>query len=229
MKKSSIKKTKQSESGIRLPSETIHVENNLIIDWLLKIKAIIRENQKFFKNIMISTIVALVVSGIIIFIYTSLAKKHNYLFFTYLNQYQEFKDIKPEAQKKEKLEKLIEDTHKLCHVFLKTPHSYNACLIEAVSYIELDQSEKASTPLDLFSKYNANNGAGAYALFFAAQAYESLFNYERAYDLYNELEELLKPIKQDDIAVFHKGKVLLLQNQLDLAEKNVLSYYRRFL
>ena len=233
MRKSFRREKKQHQSGntdIHIPKETIHVEKNLIIDWVLRLKSIINHNRKFLKNIFIVVIISGVISGIFIFLYTSLTKKHNYLFFTYLEEYEELKKDKPkkdektqEAQKsqkerKNKLTLLAENSHKLCHTFLKTPNSYNACLIEAVSYIELEQPEKASESLNLFGEYNSHKGAGAYILFFAAQAYESLLNYKKAYNIYHKLEEILKPIKKDDIAIFHKGKILLLQNKLDLAE-----------
>lgn len=219
MRKTSRRSEKQAESAFILPSEAVHVEHNLIVEWLLKLRAIARRNQKFLRNMFISMLTALVISGMIIFIYTSLSKKHNYLFFTYLDQYQELKKVETEDSKKEKFTKLAQDTHKLCHVFWKTSHSYNACLLEAASYIELGEPEKTSTALDLFSNYNSKNGAGVYVLFFAAQAYENLLDYQRAYEIYNQLEQLLKPLKQDDIAVFHKAKILFLQNKLDLAEQ----------
>ena len=201
------------------PPEVVHIENNFIVQWLLQLKHWLRKNKLFLQNLFLISFIALAVGGVIIFLYSSLVKKQNYLFFKYVKEFNEFKELKPEEEKKEQMTRLLGDVHKLCHTTWKTSHSYNACLIEAAVLIQLDQPEKASEPLELFGQKNSHNGAGAYALFFAAQMYENLLDFDQAYQIYNQLEEVLKPIKKEDIALFNKGKVLYLQGKLKLSEQ----------
>ena len=199
--------------------EVVHIEHNFIVHWLLQLKHWFRKNKSFLQNLLLISFIALAIGGVIIFLYSSLAKKQNYLFFKYMNEFNEFKELKPEEEKKQKLTRLLDDVHKLCYTSWKTSHSYNACLIEAAVLIQLDQPEKASKPLELFGQENGDNGAGAYALFFAAQMYENLLDFDQAYQIYHQLEEILKPIKKDDIALFNRGKVLYLQDKLKLSEQ----------
>ena len=198
--------------------EVIEVERNLIQNWLLSLQVWARENIKFLRGLLLASVFALLISLIFIGFYTALVRKQNYQFFSYLNRYNEYKELKSTEEKNKKLRALIKDCRELCYTFLKTSHSYNACLLEAASYIELKEYKKVSKPLDMFGQYNSKNGAGVFALFFAAQAYENLLDFEKAYQLYNQLEDTLKLIGKDDIIIYNKAKILYLQGKLDLAE-----------
>ena len=219
MKKSS-KKQKNHRRNVQVESsfEVIEVERNLIQKWLLDLRVWARENIKFFRTILLISVFAVLISLIFIGFYTALIKKQNYQFFSYLSQYNEYKALKATGEKNKQLRTLIKDCQKLCHTYFKTSHSYNGCLLEAAAYIELKEYKNASKPLEMFGQYNSNNGAGVFALFFAAQAYENLLDLEKAYQIYNQIEDTLKPTSKDDIAVYNKAKILYLQGKLDLAE-----------
>ena len=199
--------------------ETIEIERNLIQNWLLDLRSWAKRNTRLLKILSLISVLALIISLILIGLYTALIEKHNYQFFSYLTRYNGYKILEDSQERNDKFRRLIQDSRKLCDTFFKTSHSYNGCLLEAVSYIELKEYEKVSKPLNMFGQHNADNGAGIFALFFAAQAYENLLNFEEAYSIYNQIEVPLKLIGKEDIAIYNKAKILYIQGKLDLAEK----------
>ena len=222
------KKRESQRERTFTPTETIHVEKNLIIAWLLQLKHWISRNQSYLKNVLWVIILALLPTVICIFLYSALIKKQNYLFFVYIQEFNEVKKLTSKDEKIKKMTRLNKKAHKLCHTFFKTSHSYNGCLVEAATFVELDKASETSYPLDLFGQKNAENGAGMYALFFAAQTYENLLEFDKAYRIYHQLEESLKEIKKDDIPLFNKGKILFLQGKTKLAEDVFLDLLSRF-
>ena len=219
MKKSS-RKGKAHSKHIHAESsfETIKVERNLIQNWLLDLRSWGRENIQFLRMLFLVSVFTAIISLIFIGIYTALIEKQNYQFFTYLNQYKAYKKPGTAQEKDKNLRELIRNCHNLCHTFFKTSHSYNGCLLEAASYIELKEYKKASKPLDMFGQYNAGSGVGVFSLFFAAQAYENLLEFQKAYELYSQIESPLKEVGKDDIAIYNKARILYLQGKLNLAE-----------
>ncbi len=211
-----------------VPTEAIHVESNLIVAWLLRLKHSTKKNQSYLKSVLGVIILALLPTIICIFLYSALVKKQNYLFFKYVQAFNKFKELTSEGEKIKKMEALNKKANKLCYTFFKTSHSYNGCLVEAATLIELDKPTEASRPLDLFGQKNSNNGAGVYALFFAAQTYENLLEFDKAYQIYHQLEGSLKEIKKDDLPLFNKGKVLFLQGKTKLAEEVFFDLLARF-
>ena len=217
--KRKTRKQKPHDSPSEVSYETIKIERNLIQKWLLDLRSWARQNIKALKVSFLIFILALIISLILVGLYTALTEKQNYQFFSYLTRYNKYKLLEDFQEKNDKFRSLIQDSRKLCDTSFKTSHSYNACLLEAASYIELKEYKKASKPLNMFGQHNADNGAGLFALFFAAQAYENLLNFEEAYNIYNQIESPLRLIGKEDIAIYNKGKILYIQGKLDLAEK----------
>ncbi len=199
--------------------ELVQVESNLIVAWLLSLKAWLQKNWSYLKNIFIIALFSICIAGIFIFLYSSLIEQQNYIFFKYMGEFKEAKELTSKNNKNKRMSELNKKAHKACHVFFKTSHSYNTCLIEAATFIQMNEPQKASFPLDLFGQKNSDNGAGIYALFFAAQIYENLLQFKKAYEIYHQIDEPLKAIKKNEISLFSRGKILLIEGKLELAEK----------
>ncbi len=219
-RKKTKRKQQEHEEISKLEKPTIGIQQNLIEEWLFRCKNWIIENTKIIRKVSLFVFGSACIGITFIFIYTGLVQKHNFLFFQYLADYEDYRKLEDGPQRKQKFEKLIQKTNEVCNTTLKTSHSYNTCLIEAVSYIELNEKSKAVKPLETYGEHHRNNSVGPLILFYAAQAYENILDLERAYEIYDKIGEKFQSIKKEDIALYHKARILYMQGKIDLAKEN---------
>ncbi len=163
-----------------------------------------------------------------IFIYNSLGDEHSRQFFTYFEEYKLTLDLQDPEQKKQSLQKIASQSHKVCHTLIPTKYSYHSCLIEAIVYIQLEQADKSSVPLSKHADHYAGQAFGIPFMFYAGISAENNLNFEKAYEHYQQLTENLGEIGKEDISLFHKARVLYLQNKYDLSVQSFEDLLRKY-
>ena len=152
---------------------------------------------------------------------------HNETFYSLVERYDALKTPAPLNEKAEEdtakrqteAKQLVADAHDLCGSFFSSKYSYNGCLIEALTYLEQKDFSNFALALDRYAAYHGSSPFGAYFLFFAAYGYENTLQLDKAYALYDKLQNILKTIKKEDLALYHKARILYLQKKYSLAEE----------
>ena len=231
--------------------EVAHINRNFIEASLYRLKFFLKENKKIIKKIFLIIFLFAILLSAWFTIYFSASKKHNKDFFQVFVKYEKVRkeidkklnkststplvgnqsakildDKKLEESDKKELSQIIQELKPICEQILATKYSNHACLLMGEVYLELGEFKQTA---DFLSKYGysfKNKMAGPYVLFFAAQAYENVYDFNKAYEIYSLLENILRGKK--DLALFHKAKILYYQKKLTQAKSEFESILKNY-
>ena len=198
-------------------TEVVHIERNILEDFIISLKKWVHHNKTIVKILISVVIISIIITIIVAIIHNSLSKKHNALFFKSFDSYTEYKKITDTTSQKEKLLSISKELGKLCDSLIKTKYSENGCLLQAIIHIHLNQNDMILKPLAHYTKYHNNESISALLLFDLARVYENLGQLDKAYETYNEMNEILLPIKKNELALYGRARVLYAQGKFDLA------------
>ena len=209
--------------------EIITVERNVLENFLLNVKHWLQHNKELVRKAVFIFAGSLVVFLVLLIIH-ALAKDAQGLQLINLKNDLEKTLILPEGDEKQSELKLrLKEAEGLCGKIWSTPASYIGCLLEAKIHAEQKEFLSSGKAYEKVAHHFGSESLGAYALFEAAYAYEQGGDFDKAYELYNDLEEKYIPIKKEDIAIFHKGRISYIQKKYEIASdlfKKIMSNHK---
>lgn len=144
---------------------------------------------------------------------------HNETFYELFLEYEQL-NLLPEGEaKKKQFEKLAQKAQNLCQTFWGTKDSANSCLLAAAAYRKADFAQKAAPLLERYYESYHGRYVGPFALFYSAYAYEEAGDFSKALELYRESAPLWRKIEQEDVPLFHEGRMLYYLGKLAEADK----------
>jgi len=206
-RKGTRKKSSQVEDagkfGVhKVPEDVVEIERNILENWLIALKHWFKINIKTTRYIIFSTLFIVVMGFTLIFVHSAVSEKHNETFYSLMDKFDEITD-----NSTVKLNALAKDTDKLCNTVWQTKHSPNGCLLSALTYKKLAQHDKVSKSLQLYSENVDNSGISAFSLFYAAYHSEVAKDFDNSEVLYKELQNKLKIVEKEDIAIYQLAKI----------------------
>ncbi|MDH5716065.1 MAG: hypothetical protein OEZ22_00330 [Spirochaetia bacterium] len=217
-KRKKFEENDENQGIHKIPKDIVEVERNLIENWFLLSRRWLKSNPKLVRTITAAIMLMVILTFIGIFTHSAITESQNEDF---IKLYKTFSDVKkmPESEdKKKKFNEILENSQKLCSHFWPTVHAANGCLIEAYTYKELKEFQKHIESLLKFAQYQDSIAVKTYAKFFAAYAYESQYQLQKAAELYNDLEKDFEKIEKNDIILYNKARTFYYQNKIDEAK-----------
>lgn len=210
-----------AEPGERNDShrQIVEIQRNFIEQTLLDLKHWSTENRGIIRSLVLTIIGISFALLILLYIHSLIKEKHNARFYHLVETYDVVKLSPPDDEREKNLKELTEQTSDLCNAIWPTGASENGCLLLALTWLELNERDKFARYLQEFSDEKNNIALSSYFTFYAAYGYESAFQLEKAYALYESLFDSYKKIKKEDISIYHRARVRYLQGNYDSARE----------
>ena len=223
-RKRSNRKAEETDSlGIhKIPVDIVEIERNMIENWLLHAKHWIKHNIELARKVTLSVLGSFIFILLLVLIHNAVTQQHNRNFYDYLGEYQSA------AGSPEGLSTLQGKTEKLCNSFWGTSGSQSACLLNSLLTAKTKSPAEAAELLEHYTNKLGNNGLGAFFRFYTGYYHESAGNFDEALKHYRQLQAELATIEQEDLAIFHVGRILYYQGDLVKAKELFVSLVEHY-
>lgn len=220
MAKKSARRKKTSEKPQSFhPHEIVEIERNFVEQTLLDLKHWAQRNQALFRKIIYGVVGVAVLVFLFVFLDSQAQEQASVEYYKILDKYEKARILPLGDNRNKELRKVAGEAHKLCSKFWSTNASMQGCLLEGLAFLAAKENALAAKAFEKYADYFSGEPPASYALYYAGIAREATGEFTKAYSHFDKLAEAYKSIKKEDVALFHKGRILYNKQEYKLAEK----------